>query len=356
MAPPRTPSGHDPLPIVPIDVLKKHQVYEKYDNRFRSCARLLQACWRTEQGLPIGTHAGRNGRKRRIGSLLSNSAADLGRNFMTPAIAHVARRAVAYQEPGAMIDRGRLFGNLLSSMPLCFNLYAPLALDLNLATRVIRHLFPTTNLHAVTGVWFEHSPGRQHLDLTGDRTAFDVAVIYNRADGGEGFIGFEIKFSESLQDTAPTELDPRYDGLAESSGLFKEPMNAVLRVNPLQQLFREHLLAQAAVMRGDWAEASFALVAPKDNHLVQRGADFYAAHLTPTLAGQVPFVNITLEQFIEALGLAGEIEYASALHDRYCAWDKVQELVEQALHAKNQQWRLSPLRLPTPVALIGKAA
>ncbi|MEO8722954.1 MAG: hypothetical protein ABI395_05430 [Sphingobium sp.] len=347
---------HNRLPIVPVEVLKKHHCYEKHDNRFRSCARVLQACWRAEQDLPIGTYDDRQGRRRRIGSLLNASVADAGRNFLTPAVAHVARRAVAYQESGAMIEQGRLFRNLLSSMPLCFNLFAPLALDLKLGTKVMRRLFPAANIRAVAQILFEHSPGRLHPELTGDRSAFDVGVVYLRSDGQRGFLGFEVKYSESLQDLASSEPNPRYDALADASGLFKEPLSAVLRVNPLQQLFREHLLTQAALMRGDWAEATFALVGPATNHLVQRGAELYAAHLQPALEGQVPFVNLTLEQVIHALELAGQADYAAALHDRYCAWWKLDALVEQALAVKSQQWNLRPLTATAPIALIGKAA
>lgn len=350
------PSGRRQMPLIPSAALKRHHCHEKYDTRFRASARMLQSLWRAEQDLPIGIHHGRQGRKRRLGSLISPAAADAGRNFMTPAVAQLARRAVAYQEAGATIDQRRLFGNLLSSMPMCFNLFAPLAFDHDLATRVVRQLFPSTDIHAVIGILFEHSPGRLHPELTGDRSAFDVGIVFVRADGQRGLIGFEVKLSESLQEPAPAELNPRYSGLAESSGLYKVPTSAVLRVNPLQQLFREHLLAQAAVMRGDWAEAIYAIVAPQDNHLVQRGAELYAAHLSQPLPGQVPFVNITLEQFIQAVGLAGEADYANALHDRYCAWWKVEEIVEAALSAQHQHWCLNPLRPPLPIALIGKAA
>lgn len=34
------------LPIVPEELLKAHFVHEKFDTRFRACARLLQAMWR----------------------------------------------------------------------------------------------------------------------------------------------------------------------------------------------------------------------------------------------------------------------------------------------------------------------
>lgn len=44
------------LPVVPSRVLFQHRVYNEFDTRFRSCARLLQALWRKRQGLPIGTY------------------------------------------------------------------------------------------------------------------------------------------------------------------------------------------------------------------------------------------------------------------------------------------------------------
>jgi hypothetical protein len=40
-----------------------------------------------------------------------------GGNFLTPEIAHTARREAAYREVGALIDAERLATNLLSSMP-----------------------------------------------------------------------------------------------------------------------------------------------------------------------------------------------------------------------------------------------
>jgi len=79
------------------------------------------------------------------------------------------------REEDAAIDEERLFGNALSSMPLCFNLFAPLALDLNLATAVFRRLLPEF-VHTVEQVIFEHSPGRREDRFLAGRTAFDLAV------------------------------------------------------------------------------------------------------------------------------------------------------------------------------------
>ncbi|WP_164155256.1 PGN_0703 family putative restriction endonuclease [Sandarakinorhabdus rubra] len=345
-----------PLPLIPQDLLKKHRVLETFDTRFRACARLLQALWRESQGLPMGVFERPKAASRRIGSLLGATAARAGRNFLTPAVAHLVRHEVAYQEPGALIAQERLYGNLLSSMPLAFNLFSPLRFNLDRATKVIRSLMPDLDLKCVSAVWFEHSPGRLDVDLTGDRSAFDVAIIYERSDGRNGFIGFEVKYSEAMGDSGSAERHSRYDDLADASGLFKVPTSVVLRVNPLQQLFREHLLAQAALMRGDWAESTFVLVAPRDNLPVQNAAKLYAAHLVKPVPGQVAFVNITLEQFIEAIGWAGDGDYALALYERYCDWARVRDAVEAALRAKGQQWQLKSVRTAAPLQLVARAA
>src|SRR5271165_6394462 len=113
------------LPLIPATVLKKHHVHEPLDTRFRSAARLLQALWREDRDLPIGSHVGEDGKRRKLGSRITEAAGRAGCNFLTPEIAHIARRQVAYREIGAMIDEERLATNLLSSMPLTFNLMAP---------------------------------------------------------------------------------------------------------------------------------------------------------------------------------------------------------------------------------------
>ena len=209
------------LPIIPKAVLKRHKVLEKFDTRFRSCARLLQALWRESQALPIGSFERPDGRSRRIGSLLGATAAEAGRNFLSPTIAHLVRREMAYQESGALIDQRRLYGNLLSSMPLAFNVFAPLRLNPNLAAKVVRSLIPDIDLKKVLHVCFEHSPGRCNDELTADRTAFDVAIAYERSDGEKGLLGIEMKYSEIGSESALAELGPRYNELAQASELFK---------------------------------------------------------------------------------------------------------------------------------------
>lgn len=147
------------LPLIPKQVLRQHHVYEPSDTRFRACARLLQALWREDRNLPIGYHVTQDGKRRKLGSRVSYVAGRAGANFLTPAIAALVQREVIYREVGAFIDEQRLRTNLLSSMPLCFNLLGPLKLNLSLAMRVLHLACPTLDILRVSSVRFEHSPG-----------------------------------------------------------------------------------------------------------------------------------------------------------------------------------------------------
>jgi hypothetical protein len=207
MAPDFGKSIHQ-LPLIPANVLKKHCVHEPLDPRFRSAARMLQALWREDRAMPIGSYVNEDGKRRKLGSRISEAAGRAGGNFLTPEIAHIARREAAYREVGAMIDAERLATNLLSSMPLTFNLLAPWGHSLERASGYLLELLP-----AFTGTArqlpFEHSPGRGNPEFTGDYTAFDALIRYSDAQGRNGFVAFELKYSESMREPMP-ELKSRY--------------------------------------------------------------------------------------------------------------------------------------------------
>lgn len=106
-------------------------------------------------------------------------------------------------------------------MPLCFNLFGLLKLDLALASRVFGELFPDLAGATVQAVLFEHSPGRGDAALTGDHSAFDVLLRYETPAGRTGFVAIEVKYSESGLEPVPA-IRLRYGDLAEVSGPFVE--------------------------------------------------------------------------------------------------------------------------------------
>jgi len=232
------PPSH--LPLISEAARRRRHVFVPADHRFKAAARFLQALWREDRGLAIGTHLDRGNphRVRRLGSRISLATGRTGANFMTPDIAAVAARALAYREPGAAYDIGRLRTNLLSSQPLAFNLFAPLATDPALAARFMAELVPTAQLATVTDILFEHSPGRSDPRFTADRTAFDVVIRGTTATGARALICVEVKYSEAGHDAAPPP-HPRYAEVGRATpGLFVDPDDPTLIGPTCQQLYR----------------------------------------------------------------------------------------------------------------------
>lgn len=298
--------------------------------------RLLQALWRERRKLPEGHYANAAGARRRLGSRLAPDAARSGANFLTPEIFAQARVDLAYREPGALVDIERMHANLLSSMPLAFNLLAPLKTDKKLARRVFNRLAPGI-AKDITHIQFEHSPGRGDATFTADGTAFDAIATARAPDGAKTFIALEIKYSESLNEPE-ARLRPRYDQLARTSGLYAEPDDDALRKNPLQAFWRGHMLAQSMLDAELYDRGVFVLIAPRQNRDVQSAARAYGKRLA-NAHGKVAFLNVELEDTIDAIRSAGATGLAAALHERYTDFGPVHELVRTACLATPRRRR-----------------
>lgn len=327
------------LPLISEAARRRRHVFVPADHRFKAAARFLQALWREDRGLPIGTHLDRGNphRVRRLGSRISLATGRTGGNFMTPDIAAVAARALVYREPGAAYDISRLRTNLLSSQPLAFNLFAPLATDPALAARFIAELVPTAQLATVTEILFEHSPGRGDPRFTADRTAFDVVIRGTTATGARALICVEVKYSEAGHDAAPPP-HPRHAEIARTTpGLFIDADDPTLTGPACQQLYRQHCLASAMLTAGLADTATLAFIAPAHNHLAHASAATYTRQLTDPAAGPIPFVPITLEHAFTALATAGLPDHARALHSRYTDWWLLDGELELAMMATMAQ-------------------
>ncbi len=320
------PSSLDILPLVPKHILEQHHVSEGYDTRFAACARLLQSIWRTKRGFTIGQHKSENGEFRPMGSRLTFDIAQQGYNLVSPDIAKLVRREAAYREIGAVVDEERLWGNLLSSQPMTFNLFGKAKLDPKFGKRLLDLLFPQFKGELST-VYFEHSPGRGDVRFTGDSTAFDCAFVIKKADGRTVFIGVEVKYSETMR-TPSRPFNPRIEEVAKLASLHIDPLSPALRAEPLSQLFAEHLLAYAAVHEAKiYDEGLFVLITPKRNREAMKAAQLYKSHLGKR-ADSLPFMALTLEEVIAAIEKCGEPVIASRLVERYTDFAPVHNLID----------------------------
>ena len=315
------------IPLVPQALLKAHGVDCIIDTRFRASARLLQRLWLKDNNIATGLHV-RSDTEGQIllplESLLSSEAAHAGRNFLSPAIHTLVRRELIMREEGACYDEERLFGNSLSSMPLVFNVFAPLAMDLKLASAVFRSLLPDFVDH-VDAIRFETSPGRREERFLNDGTAFDLAVEVITPDGEPATIFVEIKYSEDMAGPAARWRE-RYDEASRQVGIFIDPDAVALRSFALEQLWREHMLAQLAVNEGVTRRAIFIAIGPRLNRRIQAAFRCYANELIPDddlPDDRVRFRSITLEAVIDTIHQSGAAELAKKLWARYCDFERV---------------------------------
>lgn len=143
---------------------------------WRQAARRHQAQWRAVHGWEPGTVSLRNA--RRVASKVNPVVAERdGGNFLTAAAWAAARQRTHLTQRQAYetLDTRRLFCDLLSSMPMCFNLFGPLWADPALARAVTHRWFPEVcppDAHVT--VAFEWSPRRRDPQYFNDGAAFDV--------------------------------------------------------------------------------------------------------------------------------------------------------------------------------------
>ncbi|MCU1360984.1 MAG: hypothetical protein JWN99_2273 [Ilumatobacteraceae bacterium] len=266
--------------------------------RWRRAARQRQSDWREAHGWPAGVQRvseRMGGGTRPLGSRLdAGLAAQHDWNFISDAARSAVADRIAKPQPHQTLDTTRLYSDLLSSMPMCFNLFGPLWADPDLATIVVHRWFPELcPPDARVTVGFEWSPGRADEKWLGDRTAFD-AVLHVSA-GVSRLIGVETKYHEYpiIEPTSrrrdgvkvPRVPRNRYIDLTERAELFATPhWLEQIWGTELEQIWRDHMLAIACRHASpDIADVRYVLVAPEGNPPWATLAAKYSNLLAPAM-------------------------------------------------------------------------
>ena len=292
---------------------------ERVDSsEFQRRARVLQSLWRDEHGWPCGEHRGRSG-TRPLGSRLAMPwARETLANFITDRVRRVVESEVCdpTRSAGKLFAKPRIFDDLLSSQPLCFNLLGELTADLDLASKAVRRL-TDGRFAEVTSIDFEHSPGRADARYLNDRSAFDVFLRCRTSRRGSGFIGIEVKYHENLKDKAGSHK-PEYDAVAHQMGCFVPDREALKRA-PLQQIWRDHLLAGATRLVDGFDDGVFVVLYPRDNPHVSAALDRYRLQLT----NEDSFSAWTMEEVDDVLRELSPAPWVDAFYGRYLDFSKI---------------------------------
>lgn len=139
---------------------------------------------------------------------------------------------------------------------------------------------------------------------------------------GRGFLGIEVKYHENLSGEAATHK-PRYDEIATTMGCFRPESSHCLKEQPLQQIWRDHLLAGVLRHVGRYDDGYFLLLHPVANPHCTRAVDAYRKCLTCSDT----FASLTLETLVDEIAKHAEAEWVRKVNDRYLDFGKVDALL-----------------------------
>jgi hypothetical protein len=285
------------------------------DSRRTARYRLLQS-WYREQVLGVNYGMYRsNGGTRPLGSLLSLQAVleQPELNFLSrDAASYALERADIVEASGGGINKARLARNMLSSLPMCFSIFGELRALHDQGLDVVRAFLDP---HAVA-VEVMECVWRPAVDVLGDRSGFDAAVITRRADGSHHLVGIELKYTELFNRTIYNS--DGYRQVHEHSGWF-HPGTARPLVGPAtNQLWRTSLLAAACVRHEVMGISSASVVVMclgEDPDAARALAGISAALREPQDHCRI----VSLESFVAGIreGLGPQADWADAFAIRY---------------------------------------
>jgi hypothetical protein len=307
------------------------------DNSFTAKARLLQSLWRVENGLQIGIGPNKGSvvKNTEIPTYYGNMIKDgesTGRNFFYSQTFEYARRRVKEKKKDETIDEYRLFNNLMSSMPMAFNLFHPLmmlhtqypaAVD-----KMIQYAFPDLPICKIKEIGLEFIPTPiEHY--TNDKSAMDAFITFFDKEGGEHIIAIETKYTDSLGTNSASGkgvVEKQIQLLKEMNLLTEEGLQKLeSKQIRFSQLYRNFLLTEKYREVNKLMNSYSIVLAPKDHPTTKNELKFLIEHLLD----EKKLSDYKLEDFVSALKLNCPVENLDWLdwfEDRYLNFKKLDEM------------------------------
>jgi hypothetical protein len=177
----------------------------------------------------------------------------------------ISRERKGFHMDHISIDEFRLFNNMLSSMPMCFNLFA----DFRAAVQerhiacvdVLAAIFKTSPISLVDDIVVEMIP-QPTCEYIDDKTAWDAAILYQDDRGGKGLASIETKYTDKLGSNQASKEDKKLK-LAEELGLFGDGWLEWYGPHHFNQVARNLLLTLAYQRKHGIAHAIDYVLAPE---------------------------------------------------------------------------------------------
>lgn len=282
------------------------------DSTFKHRARFHQGWWRAFV-LAEGQGPHPLDSNKRVCSMIDGGE-DTKKNFLSQGILDAVLQTITERKDSGsgLLEQKRLFNNLLSSQPLCFNFFGELKSNKVLALEVLRQFWP--DLTGVSNVMFEYAP---EVCFTDDNSAFDVAFEVSVGDC-KGIVGMECKYTDSFS-KQEYHREAYYNIYERAGGDVFNGGYKDYTTSKFNQLFRNQLIAEAMVQNGQCDFTYSGLFCHhQDDTALQTGTEFQSMLKN----GKTRFQVITYRDFIEALQclpISWQLrELSMKLWARYC--------------------------------------
>ena len=286
------------------------KIYSSGD-AFTTKAALLQSAYRWLGKFPIGKTSVKvftgqiaNGKKvyktelKEYGHIVDKGE-EINRNFFFESTWKYAHKRVDEKKSDETIKADRLFNNLLSSMPLAFNLFHPLMELLktneSAATKIISALFPDYDVCKVNEINIEFIP-LPITSYTNDKSAMDAVIFFTDSKGFKNIIAIEVKYTDTLGSNKARENDLKYRAATDTNYFTQEGLQHI--EGGCTQVYRNFLLTEKYRMVHHLANSYNVILAPKENPSTQNEINSLKDYIDFNTCPTNKITKYNLEDFV----------------------------------------------------------
>lgn len=314
-------------------------------NDFTTEAALLQSYYRADNKLPIGKTSVKvftgeilNSKKvykvERVeyGHIVENGE-NVNRNFFFDKTWGYAHERVNNKKPDETIKADRLFNNLLSSMPLAFNLFHPLIellkKDEPATTNIVKAVFPNYDIKKVDEINIEFIP-LPITDYTNDKSAMDAVIFFTDSKGMKNIIAIEVKYTDTLGSNKAKENDLKYKAALATEYFTAAGLKHIK--NGCTQVYRNFLLTEKYRMVHGIANSYNVILAPSKHPSTEKEIESLKKFLDFDKCPGDKITKYSLEDFVSNVKINAPDELSDWIkwfRDRYLDFAKIEPLYKE---------------------------
>ncbi len=319
------------------DFIEKYGNQSESDNAFTKKARSLQSLVRFEMKEKPGIGPMQNshdslGNPTYYGNMLTNGEKS-GKNFILSATFQYALKRVENKTKKETIDAYRLFNNMLSSMPMCFNLFHPLMLMKNThpesLNNMINKAFKRWNISIENVDEIKIEFVSENYE---DKSAMDAAIIFS-SNGKKYLMAIETKYVEPLGSNKASNNEAKAK-LAESLGIFTDSGIEYIKQG-CTQIYRNFLLTEFVRQEQGFKDSYSVILSPSENKTSDSEILELKSYLKPEF--HYKLIKYDLEDFLETIKEECPVGYKPWLNDfynRYLNFERVDQLFKNVIEQK----------------------